>query len=189
MFILCQKTNLLRVLIDLIIFFLHFQSFIAVIALDSFSPGGKHPHRSLRKRCSCSGQEWHWKKWSLPHSSTGKNRSEEGSHPGSFFFFFPAKCYLSNQGFARSVAASHVISPPPPMQSNNSCVSSDLCYLFRCSHSNGANQRTGPTGEPDQHSAQQAPRGSEGHGYHWWYKLEGWHHASWWDRYLPRCWC
>lgn len=44
--------------------------------------GGKHPHCSLREGYSGSGQEWHREKWSLPHTSAGENRSEEGSHPG-----------------------------------------------------------------------------------------------------------
>lgn len=52
------------------------------------------------------------------------------------------------------------------------------------SHSNGANKRTGPADEPDQHSAEQTPRRCEGHGYHRWHQLKGWHNASWWDRYL-----
>lgn len=65
------------------------------------------------------------------------------------------------------------------MQSNNSGPHS----LSRCSHSLGADERTGPTGEPDQHSDQQAPWGCEGHGYHRGHQLEGRHHATWWDRY------
>lgn len=67
-----------------------------------------------------------------------------------------------------------------PMHVNNS----DLHSLSGHSHSLGTHERTGPTGEPDQHSAQQAPWGCEGHGYHRWHQLEGRYHATWWDRYV-----
>lgn len=46
-----------------------------------FSKGGKHPHCTFGQRYTGSGQEWHWKKWSLSHPSAGKNKHGKGPNP------------------------------------------------------------------------------------------------------------
>lgn len=55
---------------------------IVLFGLVCLPKGGKHPHRSVGQRYFGSGEEWHWKKWSVPHPSSGEDRPEEGSHPG-----------------------------------------------------------------------------------------------------------